>query len=283
MDAHGAPQLNDPKALARPRNREQNRTNAPESTIPAPLIATAGSPWTPPSLLGRDTSRKGTGMSTIETQTIPDGMPRLSRGRHRSAKSGACFMEFASYLAGESWSDSPQCTDPLLAHLARAVNDQLSDARRDEIAPDIPRVIGLRGDHRILAPVIAVRAAAAALPVASAGRQRALAGALLALPRLLPSDVASPVDATARAALDAAPHAERWAIDHLRRYPLRERDLRRHGCAAAITLAVTGMAEACVADPESLLVAVLRDAITDVEDLLSTPEPSNAVRETVAV
>jgi hypothetical protein len=222
-------------------------------------------------------------MSTIETQTIPDGMPRLSRGRHRSAKSGACFMEFASYLAGESWSDSPQCTDPLLAHLARAVNDQLSDARRDEIAPDIPRVIGLRGDHRILAPVIAVRAAAAALPVASAGRQRALAGALLALPRLLPSDVASPVDATARAALDAAPHAERWAIDHLRRYPLRERDLRRHGCAAAITLAVTGMAEACVADPESLLVAVLRDAITDVEELLSTPEPSNALRETVAV
>ena len=88
-------------------------------------------------------------MNAYEFQTVPDGMPRLSRGRHRSAKSGACFMEFASYLAGESWSDSPQCTDPLLAHLARAVNDQLGDARRDEIAPDIPRVIGLRGDHRI--------------------------------------------------------------------------------------------------------------------------------------
>jgi len=221
-------------------------------------------------------------MHAFDFQTVPDGMPRLSRGRHRSAKSGACFMEFASYLAGESWSDSPQCTDPLLAHLARVVNDQLSDARRDEIAPDIPRVIGLRGDHRILAPVIAVRAAAAALPVASAGRQRALAGALLALPGLLPTDIAPAAAATARAALDAAPHAEEWAIDHMRRYPVRERDLRRHGCAAAVTLSVTGIAEACVADPESLLIALLRDAITDVEDVLSTPAAPIAVREAVA-
>jgi hypothetical protein len=222
-------------------------------------------------------------MSTIEIQTIPEGMPRLSRGRHRSAKSGACFMEFASYLAGEAWSDSPQCTDPLLAHLARAVNDQLSDTRRNDIAPDIPRVIGLRGDHRILAPIIAVRAAAAALPVASDGRQRALAGALLALPELLPAEVAPAVAATARAALDAAPHAEAWAIDHVRRHPVRERELRRYGCSAAVTLSVTGIAEACVADPESLLVALLRDAITDVEDVLSTPAAAVAEREVVAV
>src|SRR5688500_1006400 len=98
----------------------------------------------------------------IDSPVIPNGVPQLSRGKHRSAKTGACFMEFASYLAGEPWSDSPQCTDPLLAHLARGVNDQLPDVRRDEIAPEIPRVIGLRGDHRILAPVIAMRAAAAA-------------------------------------------------------------------------------------------------------------------------
>ncbi|GHF17220.1 hypothetical protein [Pseudolysinimonas yzui] len=208
-------------------------------------------------------------MSTIEIHTVPDGMPRLSRGRHRSAKTGACFMEFASYLAGEQWSDSPQCTDPLLAHLARAVNDQLSDARRDEIARDIPRVIGLRGDHRVFAPVIAVRAAAAALPVASAGRQKALAGALLALPGLLPADAASRVQHTARLALDAAPHAEQWAREHLRRQPVRERDLRRSGCAAAISLAVTGIAEACIDDPESLLIHLLRDAISDAERLLA--------------
>ena len=49
----------------------------------------------------------------------PDHMPVLSRGKHRNARKGACFMEFASYLAGERWSDHPACTHPLLAAMAR--------------------------------------------------------------------------------------------------------------------------------------------------------------------
>jgi hypothetical protein len=208
----------------------------------------------------------------IDSPIIPNGVPQLSRGKHRSAKTGACFMEFASYLAGEPWSDSPQCTDPLLAHLARGVNDRLSDARRGEIAPEIPRVIGLRGDHRILAPVIAMRAAAAALPVASAGRQIALAIALVALPTLIPADVAPGVRTAAGAALDAVPLAKQAALEHVAKFRPRERDLRRSGCALAVQLAVTGIAEAAVLDPESLLVTLLRDALLDVEDVLSTPE-----------
>ena len=207
----------------------------------------------------------------LDVPQTPSGLPLLSRGKHRSAKTGACFMEFASYLAGEPWSDSPQCTDPLLAHLARAVNDRLSDARRSEIAPEVPRVIGLRGDHRLLAPVIALRAAASALPVASMGRQHALAVAVLSLPRLLPADAAPGVRAASRAALDAAPEAERWATEHLRRNPVTERDLRRGAAPMAVQLAVTGIAEACVDDPDGLLIAVLRDAISDVEDLLTSP------------
>ena len=42
-------------------------------------------------------------------------VPVLSRGKHRNPRKGACFMEFASYLAGEPWSDHPACTHPLLA------------------------------------------------------------------------------------------------------------------------------------------------------------------------
>lgn len=202
---------------------------------------------------------------------IPAGVPQLSRGKHRSAKTGACFMEFASYLAGEPWSDSPQCTDPLLSHLARAVNDRLSDARRSEIAVDIPRVIGLRGDHRLLAPVIALRAAASALPAVSMGRQHALALALLTLPRLLPTGIAPDVRADARAALDAVPEAERWATEHLRKNPVKDRDLRRGAAPMAVQLAATGIAEACIADPDGLLIATLRAAISDVEDLLTAP------------
>ena len=37
----------------------------------------------------------------------PVVLPILSRGKHRSPRKGACFMEFASLLAGERWSDHP--------------------------------------------------------------------------------------------------------------------------------------------------------------------------------
>ena len=52
-------------------------------------------------------------------------------------------MEFASYLAGESWSDHPRCTHPLLAAVARLVNDNTSDDGRQRLTGLIPSVIGL--------------------------------------------------------------------------------------------------------------------------------------------
>jgi hypothetical protein len=60
----------------------------------------------------------------------PDLLPMLSPGKHRNPRTGACFMELASLLAGERWSDHPACTHPLLAALARHVNDHTSDAGR---------------------------------------------------------------------------------------------------------------------------------------------------------
>ena len=69
----------------------------------------------------------------------PDAMPVLSRGKHRSPKKGACFMELASFLAGEAWSDHPTCTHPLLASMARDVNDHVDDYARTRLAPLIPR------------------------------------------------------------------------------------------------------------------------------------------------
>ena len=64
-----------------------------------------------------------------KSSTIPDGMPVLSRGKHRSPRRGACFMELASVLAGERWSDHPACTHPLLAQLARQRAPSLPAAR----------------------------------------------------------------------------------------------------------------------------------------------------------
>src|SRR5687768_17799870 len=106
---------------------------------------------------------------------LPDMLPVLSRGKHRNPRKGACFMEFASYLAGERWSDHPACTHPLLAALARDVNDLTSDRERDRLMPLIHRVVGLAGTDPAITATVAVRAAAAAIPIASLERQRALA------------------------------------------------------------------------------------------------------------
>ena len=54
-------------------------------------------------------------------------------------------MEYASLLAGVGFSDHPRCTHPLLAHIARMVNDALDDENRQRIAPMVPDVIGVRG------------------------------------------------------------------------------------------------------------------------------------------
>src|SRR5204862_8259532 len=77
------------------------------------------------------------------TARVPDLVPVLSRGRHRSPRKGACFMELASFMAGERWSDHPACTHPLLAALARQVNDATRDGARHLLAPLIPDVVGL--------------------------------------------------------------------------------------------------------------------------------------------
>ena len=51
--------------------------------------------------------------------TTPDFLPTLSSGSHDAEQGEACVMEYVSMLAGEEWSDRPECTHPLLAHEAR--------------------------------------------------------------------------------------------------------------------------------------------------------------------
>src|SRR5215211_5451438 len=84
-------------------------------------------------------------MSRYDHQ-LPALLPTLSRGQHRSPRKGACFMEFASLLAGERWRDHPACIHPLLAAVARHVNDHTSDAGRQRLAELVPSVIGLTGE-----------------------------------------------------------------------------------------------------------------------------------------
>lgn len=72
-------------------------------------------------------------------------------------------MELVSAAAGGLWSDRPACTPPVLAHVARLVNDHTSPANRPRLAPLIPYLI-TSGDvaHQELVDVEACRAVLAA-------------------------------------------------------------------------------------------------------------------------
>jgi hypothetical protein len=74
---------------------------------------------------------------------IPELLPVLSRGKHKSPSKGACFLEYTSLLAGEPFGDSPACVDRELAAVLRHANDLLADADRPRLVPLLGRAIGL--------------------------------------------------------------------------------------------------------------------------------------------
>lgn len=192
-------------------------------------------------------------------------MPVLSRGRHRTPRKGACFMEMASYLAGERWSDHPACTHPALAALARSINDCTSDAGRGALAPLIPSVVGLTSDDPLLHARLALLCATRALPVVAEERQRVMAVAAVAADRVLArSDGRSP-DAgllpRTREALDSAPLAAVWAQGFTTAGGVGLNAHRRHAVPHVIGSAVAGMATSCTADPDALLRDLLVEAI----------------------
>jgi len=69
----------------------------------------------------------------------------LKRGSH-SPDSTFCVMEAVAFVAGESWTDAPECVCPIIASFARNWNDSLpSDAERDRLLkPFIPRFVNTR-------------------------------------------------------------------------------------------------------------------------------------------
>jgi hypothetical protein len=191
-------------------------------------------------------------------------MPILSRGKHRSPRKGACFMELASYLAGERWSDHPACTHPLLAAAARDVNDYTSDGGRARLAGLIPSVIGLTGEDLHLDARIALRCAKMALPVVAAERQRIMAVSVLACERVLAGLDGRPagwLDKPSRQALAQVPHAAQWARGFTRDIAISPKVFRRHSAPAIVHGAVEGIAQAGVPQPDEMLRDLLAGVI----------------------
>ena len=217
--------------------------------------------------------------TNIHTE-LPDVFPMLSRGKHRSPRKGACFMEMASYLAGERWSDHPRCTHPLLAQLARLVNDHTSDARRQELAGLIPSVIGVTSDDPRVDARIALHSARVALPVVAALRQNAMAVAILRAERVLAKLEDRPAEGLqeeSHQALAQAPLAAAWAERFIGSSDISLNRFRRYAAPSTVRCAVQGIAEACITDPDSLMRQLLVETINDCSQACGKPSELVAV------
>jgi hypothetical protein len=178
-------------------------------------------------------------------------------------------MELASLLAGERWSDHPACTHPLLAAVARHVNDHTSDASRQRLTDLIPSVIGLTGEDLHIDARIALRSATIALPVVAAERQRIMAVSVLTCERVLAGldgRAVGSLEEQSRLALAEVPRAAEWAYWFTSGVRPSTKGFRRQAAPTIVRDAVEGIAQACVPDPDGML----RDLLVQAIDVCTT-------------
>jgi len=72
---------------------------------------------------------------------------RLTRGRHRSPAEGVCAVELSSMLAGEPFSDRPDCVSPVIGAFLRRYNDLLLDGRRQDLYEFAATAVGTRASR----------------------------------------------------------------------------------------------------------------------------------------
>jgi hypothetical protein len=89
-------------------------------------------------------------MPPVSHQTI-----KLTRGRHSSPEHGACVMELASMLAGESFSDHPRSVSRPIASFLRGYNDLLDDRRRGDLYRYASQAVGTAASAEVEAARVA--------------------------------------------------------------------------------------------------------------------------------
>ena len=85
-------------------------------------------------------------MTEININEITD----LRRGAHPEG-GDMCVMEAVAWVAGEPWSDHPQCACPVVSAFMRSWNDALptDEDRTRLLKPLIPKLINSRGDAEL--------------------------------------------------------------------------------------------------------------------------------------
>jgi hypothetical protein len=72
----------------------------------------------------------------------------LQAGNHRSPYAGMCLLEACSYVAGEPFSDRPECVSPILGAFGRRLNDNLGHEDRQTLKQYIPRMLNTADDGK---------------------------------------------------------------------------------------------------------------------------------------
>lgn len=148
----------------------------------------------------------------MTTRTLPGNLTLYSGG-HRPDEGRMCVMEAVAWVAGEQHSDTPTCTNPVVANFARTLNDRISDdaLRTRLLTPLIPDLLGHPASNPEIDRILAFKSADYAVRQVA---PRALESAKL------PDEAAklralAPVtdQAAADAARDAARAAARAAAD----------------------------------------------------------------------
>jgi hypothetical protein len=91
---------------------------------------------------------------SMEAAVNPDRLAEvatLKSGGHEPSDGEMCVMEAVAYVAGEPWSDAPQCACPVITAFMVSWNDGLSsDAERDRLLkPLIPLIVGTRSTKEV--------------------------------------------------------------------------------------------------------------------------------------
>jgi hypothetical protein len=142
--------------------------------------------------------------------TLPPVQVQLGRGRHATPGGRGCLMELASVLAGETWSDHPATVHPVVAAVARVVNDWVSEQDRARLQQLVPAMIGTATDDIESYARLALICSTAALDAERVRSHPEVSAEVESARRMAQRALSAPTGAFVTRLFAAAPKAQRW-------------------------------------------------------------------------
>lgn len=141
---------------------------------------------------------------------VPPLQVQLGRGRHATPGDHGCLMELASVLAGETWSDHPATVHPVVAAVARVVNDWISEQDRARLQQLVPAMIGTATDDIESYARLALICSTTALNAERVRSHPEIRAEVQSAQRMARGALSAPTGAFVTRILASAPMPQRW-------------------------------------------------------------------------